>query len=224
MILWHNADQLRLPLAAYRTRKMERNNAIIKCAIIACLASVALGRDAAADPLSQLMPAKPGESACFVRVYDEAHLAKHKAQATKSVILSFKYEGDQPFPTLRVMLSEKSEAKPFYIVGGCAWSEHANRDINGRRLISAFNQEAGLDCHAIAGLSSAEEGGDFPIELAPDGSSLVLYLFDGIAAFAGPDQTKDANPVKLGPEDLIFRLDRAAKAECSALEQAVQSQ
>jgi hypothetical protein len=112
-------------------------------------------------------------------------------------------------------------AQPLYIVGGCAWNEHANRDINGRRLMSAFKQEAGLDCHAITGLASAQ-GGDFPIAPAPDGKSLVLYLFDGIAAFAGPDQTKDAIPVKLGPQDLIFRLDRADKSECSALEQAVQ--
>jgi hypothetical protein len=66
---------------------MERNSAMIKCATIACLAWIALGASAAADPLAALMPAKAGESACFARVYDETHLAEHKAQATERVLL-----------------------------------------------------------------------------------------------------------------------------------------
>jgi len=50
------------------------------------------------------------------------------AQKTQSVLLSFKYENGQNFPSLRVMLRKKGHAQPFYIVGSCSEEEHANRD------------------------------------------------------------------------------------------------
>ena len=47
-------------------------------------------------------------------------------------------------------------------------------------------KEAGVDCDAISSaLSSAEKSGDFLIDLAPHGRTLVLYLFDNIAAWSG---------------------------------------
>ena len=57
-----------------------------------------------------------------------------------------------------------------------------NRDVKAKRFDTAFKKEAGVDCDAISAPSSAEESGDFLIDLAPDGRTLVLYLFDNIAA------------------------------------------
>jgi hypothetical protein len=75
------------------------------------------------------------------------------------------------------MLRQKGYDPPFYIVGSCSWEEHANRDVKGKRFDAAFKKEAGVDCDAISALSSAEESGDFLIDLAPDGRILVLYIF-----------------------------------------------
>jgi hypothetical protein len=64
-----------------------------------------------------------------------------------------------------------------------------------------------------------KESGDFVIVLAPDGRTLVLYLFDNIAAWSGTDQTHDSIALALGTEDLIFRLERTDTNACRAMEQ-----
>jgi hypothetical protein len=176
------------------------------------------------NPLSELMPAKAGASACFGRDYDAAHLKTHPAQKTQSVPLSFKYEDGQNFPSVRVMLRQKGHEQPFYIVGSCSWEEHVNRDVKGKRFDAAFKKEAGVDCDAISAPSSAEESGDFLIDLAPDGRTLVLYLFDNIAAWSGTDQAHDSIALALDTEDLIFRLERTPSNACGAMEQELQTQ
>jgi hypothetical protein len=191
---------------------------------LACLAFFTLSSSVLADPLSDLMPVKAGVSACFARDYEEVHLKKHPAQKTQSVLLSLKYEDEHPFPSVRIMLRQKGHEQPFYVVGGCAWNEHANRDIKDRRMLPAFKKEAGLDCSAITGLSSAEEGGDFPIDLPGDGRTLGLYLFDGIAAWSGTDQTHDASQMGLGKDDLIFHFERTDPNACKTMEQELQTQ
>jgi hypothetical protein len=66
--------------------------------------------------------------------------------------------------------------------------------------------------------SSAEEGGDFPLDLQPDGTALTLYLDESIGAFAGADTRRRASRIKLGRDDRIFRLHRTDAVQCGELE------
>jgi hypothetical protein len=162
------------------------------------------------------VPAKEGASACFSRVYDPAHLNAHPRQMTQSVMLSLRHEAR--YHVVRVMLKEKNRPAPLYIVGGCGWSEQANLGVDDKPLVKAFKATSGLDCHAYAGLNSDEEGGDFPIDFAADGTSLTLYLVDQTSAWSGPNQKNRTINMRLGSEDLIFRLDRVEAAMCRSME------
>jgi hypothetical protein len=168
------------------------------------------------NPLSRAVPHKEGASACYSRSYDGAHLKAHPRQATQSVMLSLRYE--QRYHTVRIALLQKSRPAPLYIVGGCGWSEKANLGVDDKPLIKEFKATSGLDCHAYAGISSDEEGGDFPIDFAADGKSLTLYLVDQTSAWSGPNQKKKTISMRLGSEDLIFRLDRVDAATCRSME------
>jgi hypothetical protein len=189
---------------------------LLKAAIVAAALSASSGAFGADDPLAKLIGAKAGNSACFSRTYDAAHLKRHPAQATTSVLLSLKYDVEEE-PTVRIALAPKG--KPVrYVVGQCHWSEEVNRDVAGKRLIKAFTKDAGFQCMAIMARDSAEEGGDFPLDLQPDGASLLLYFDDTVGAFSGTDTRRRATRIKLGTDDRIFRLNRADGGRCLSME------
>lgn len=168
------------------------------------------------DPLSRAVPRKEGASACFMRSYDGAHLKTHPRQMTQSLMLSLRYE--RRYHTVRIALLQKGRSAPFYVVGGCGWSDKANLGVDDKPLVAAFKATSGLDCHAYSGINSDEEGGDFPIDFATDGKSLTLYLVDQTSAWSGPNQKKKTISMRLGSEDLIFRLDRVDAATCRSME------
>lgn len=184
----------------------------ISAIVIASTAGAAL-----ADPLSDLLD-KGGGAVCYTRIYDPAHLDKHPAQKTTEVRLSFVRESDDDGAVIRILL--KLGAKSNYINGGCSWTAHANLDITGKPIIEAFKGPAGLNCWALTSAdgSSAEEGGDFFVDLK-DGKSITLYLPEYIAAWPSFDRSDDADFLQLGEEDRIFRLDRAAAAPCREMVQ-----
>ncbi len=182
----------------------------------AALALAASTHAALADPLETLL-AKGNGAACFERVYDPAHLAKHPKQETREMLLSLRMEGADPYAaTLRIRIRQKSET--LYILGECAFAEKANLDIMGEKLIQAFKGPSGLDCHAYASrdLGSAEEGGDFPIDLR-DGAAVVVYFPDSLAAWSSPDGPVEADFPEFGTEDQVFRLNRTTTASCREL-------
>jgi len=177
---------------------------------------VALSSTALADPLTELLK-KGGGSACFDRVYDNAHLNKHPGQKTTAIRLSLQSDEDDR-AIIRVMIKQKSSTS--YIVGGCSWTAKANLDINDQPLIEAFKGPSGLNCYALTSEdgSSAEEGGDFPIDLK-DGKSILLYLPDGIAAWSSFDRSNAAEFIELGSEDQVFKLGKSDAGLCRELEQ-----
>jgi hypothetical protein len=196
-------------------RKMSRS-------ICACLL-VALSSAAAAKNL--LIEKIPPSGACYFRRYDEAHLREHPGQTIVSVRISIRRE--LPFTPedareLRIEFRQKGQAKPFYVVGGCAWSEEANRDVRGVRLVQSFRKDAAAQCMARGGLGgSAEEGGDFPIDLAEDGASLTLYMDEGVSGWRGPDQKKKSTYLELARQNRVFRLERVDPAACIELDKSV---
>src|SRR5262249_40494648 len=149
------------------------------------------------------------------------HLKAHPIQKTQSAMLSLRYERGQH--ALRIALLQKGRPGPVYIVGGCGWSEKANLDVQDKPLVREFKATSGLDCHAYAGLNSDEEGGDFPIDLATDGQSLTLYLVDQTSAWTGSNQRKKTIGLRLGKDDLIFRLERTDAATCRSMETMLKS-
>ncbi len=181
---------------------------------IACLV---LGGSAGATPLSRVIEPKTGNSACFVRDYDAAHLRRHPQQAIQSIMVSMKFDASESSPVTRIMLRQRGRAEPLHIVGSCNFEVRANRDTQGNRLIRSFQRESAHDCLAITAPSSAEEGGYFLIDLAADGRTLTLYLEDQVRAWRGA-QAGDAQPQRFGREDRIFRLNRTAASACTSLE------
>jgi hypothetical protein len=190
---------------------MRARELLTSAVLLAALSSTAL-----ADPLTELLK-KGGGSACFDRVYDKAHLDKHPGQKTTAIRLSLQSDEDDR-AIIRVMIKWKSSTS--YIVGGCSWTAKANLDINDQPLIEAFKGPSGLDCYALTSEdgSSAEEGGDFPIDLK-DGKSISLYLPDGIAAWSSFDRSDAAEFIELGSEDQVFKLGKSDAGLCREMEQ-----
>jgi hypothetical protein len=171
---------------------------------------------AIADPLGTLL-SKGNGSACFERVYDPAHLQKHPKQETREMLLSLVAEGGDPDgATLRIRIRQNS--RNLYMIGECAYSAKANLDVMDKPLIQAFKGPSGLDCHAYASTDpgSAEEGGDFPIDLR-DGAAIVVYFPDELAAWSSLDRPVEADFPHFGAEDQIFKLNRTATASCRDL-------
>lgn len=180
--------------------------------VVGCAVGAAL-----ADPLSVLLAAGEG-GACYDRVYDKAHLDKNPGQTTRAIRISLRDDPETDSAILRVAVQRKDVT--LYIVGECAFAEKANLDVQGQPLIAAFKGPSGLDCHAMTSDdgASAEEGGDFPIDLR-DGKSVLLYLPDSVAAWSSFDRSEAAGWPEFGKDDQIFRLDRAEPSLCREMEE-----
>jgi hypothetical protein len=192
---------------------------MIRLPALGLAALILAGGPAGAAPLSRVIEPKTGNSACFARDYDAAHLRRYPHQATQSVMVSLKYDASESAPVGRIMLRQRGRAEPLHVVGSCNFEVRANRDIQGNRLIRAFQKESGHDCLAITAPASAEEGGYFLVDLAADGRTLMLYLEDHVRAWRGP-QTGEAKSTRLGREDRVFRLNRTAASVCAPMERA----
>ncbi|WP_442580659.1 hypothetical protein ACSBOB_01270 [Mesorhizobium sp. ASY16-5R] len=168
-----------------------------------------------ADPLSDLL-AKGNGSACFERVYDEAHLAKNPRQLTRSALLSLKAFPESDGAVVRIRFQRRDGV--LYIVGGCEWTAKANLDIEGRKLIDAFKGPSGLDCHAMTSAdgNSAEEGGDFPVDLR-DGAAMTVYMPESLAAWRSIARSGPADWIDFGKDDNAFRVNRTDTGSCAEL-------
>lgn len=183
---------------------------------VSAAALLAMAAQACADPLTDLLDRHDGQL-CFERVYDSAHLAQHPRQRTRAIRLSLTDYPETRGANIRVAITEASRAH--YILGECYWAEEANLDGMGEPLLPSFGRKAGLDCHAITTTdgSSAEEGGDFPLDLR-DGASVMLHLPDEVAAWKSLDDVSgSAEFFGLGPDDRVFRLNRADATACNEL-------
>ena len=191
---------------------MVRHNRFGAIILAACLLSPKAAL--ATNPL----PALPGDSFCFTRVYDAAHLRRHPAQRTTSTLASVQYDKTSGGAWLRMQLRQKGRATAANVVAGCEWSATANRDTSGNRLLSAYSGEEGFVCIAIYNQQSAEEAGAVVFNVAVDGGALTVYFDDAIGLWETPEPEA---MLKLHREDRAFRLNRADAAECSAMDKAL---
>lgn len=181
------------------------------------LALVATTAPGITDPLSDLL-SKGNGTACFERIYDETHLAKNPDQRTRSVLLSFRAlpEGRAAGAVIRIRFQRSDGV--LYIIGDCSWQAKANLDIRGEKLIAAFKGPSGLDCHALTSAdgASAEEGGDFPVDLR-DGTAVNLYMPESLAAWRSLQRENAAEWIDFGKDDNVFRVNRTGTGACRSL-------
>jgi hypothetical protein len=182
------------------------------CAAAACLPGTIAHAEPAKGPLERLLT-RETDSLCFRRDYDAAHLRRVPGQLTQSVVLSFKPD------EILIMLRQQGGER--YITASCEYRQGAGYDTSGNLMIKSFKGKAGYDCIVTVASASAEEGGYVLVDPAPDGSTLMLYAQSPITSRAGLTGKASAYNTKLGAQDRAFRLTRADRAACRALEAAL---
>lgn len=192
-----------------------------KLLILLALLALATPSPAADDPLLKIVPPKDGAGVCFERRYDAAHLKRNPRQQTTHILLSFRYQGHDGTHIERIALTRRGRAPLLYFAGGCDWSERANRNTSGQRLMDNYPKDDGYACIALTAPNSAREGGYFLIDLAADGRSATLYLASPIESMKGDDGRSSQGEVHLGRADRVFRLRRTDASACRTLEDAL---
>jgi hypothetical protein len=143
--------------------------------------------------------------ACFVRVYDAAHLAKHPLQKVSAMKLLMTVEQEPDARTtqnFRLGLKFRKRAGDFDSSGYCG---DARNEQDGKR-----NPRIGcsVDC----------DGGGIEIALTPDNKSAMLYV-ESVRIWLNnkPDDEASTTSLKGGADDRVFRLDRASLDQCRSL-------
>jgi len=179
---------------------MKRLSRLVLAAIAAgtvpagALAAGPLG--AASD--ASIFGKEPGQEqayACFTRVYDKAHLAAHPKQNTRDMTLFVKSTVDPEMGRqyeLTLGAHFRKHATQFVSGGGCSLSEDGKGALH-----------CGIDC----------DGGQIGVSIK-NAQSILVAIPDGARLWdPETDETPPAN-ARFGVDDKLFRLDRAALADC----------
>ncbi|MGA2485846.1 MAG: hypothetical protein ABSF49_07640 [Roseiarcus sp.] len=149
-------------------------------------------------------PSKTAEAfACFNRIYDPAHLAQHPQQNVKTMtLLAVVDPANADEVQLRFGVTFRTRKGMLETNGGCA-----TLSGEGDAAASATTVHCNVDC----------DGGAIDVTLKTDGNVLI-----GIPAGArlwkpGDDNPEDNVHGAFGPDDKLFRVDRAALGECLPL-------
>ena len=186
----------------------------------------------AASPLDDLIDPLADETACFTRVYDDAHLRRIPAQKTRSMTVLLKYERQPPDSGVSglalyigIGLVQRGDPLPFFAIGGCQWDERANRDTSDKRMIPALKKDEAAACTMSAQPDvfesvSAEEGGFLMLDRGRDRNTLMVYLDDSLTMVKRANRGNHLT-VKFGADDRVFMLRRTNERDCAAVEEAV---
>ena len=199
--------------------------------VLGLIALLAVSAARAASPLDDLIARKPGNSACFTRVYDADHLRKNPKQTTTSMAVWLAYDqarGDPPVltpPDLGIAIARRGDAAPLFAQGGCIWNEAVNLDTSDRRMIKEFRKDAGVGCMMLTrpdvfDVSSAEEGGYLILDPGRDGQTVTVYLQNYLVMVKQADRAKQLY-ITFGADDRVFLLHRAAAKECDFVMRAL---
>jgi hypothetical protein len=142
--------------------------------------------------------------ACFVRRYDDEHLARHPKQKVASMKLLVSAEVDQEDKQLhnsfRLGFRYRHRSGDFDSSGSC---HHVVFTKDGGEVRLA----CGVDC----------EGGGIGVALAKDDKSAIVRLASvRVWLHNKPDDEAERSLVA-GQDDGMFRLDRTDNSECAAL-------
>ncbi len=151
------------------------------------------------------MGAPPGKTktfACFTRIYDPAHLAAHPQQNVKTMmLLAVADPEDADTIDLRIGVTFRTRKGTLETEGSCFTGHVEGEPVD----------DSGLHC------SVACDGGAFDVALRADGA-VRLGIPEGARLWKpGSDDPSGNVHGAFGPDDKVFRLDRAALKECAPL-------
>jgi hypothetical protein len=162
---------------------------------------------AKADRLdAKVFGGNPGKkaSACFVRRYDDDHLARHPRQKVGALLLLLAADVEEGETELsysfRLGVKFRDRPGDFDSSGGCS---HAVAEDKGHEI----RFDCSVDC----------EGGGINVALAKDEKSLIVRL-DQIGIWQrGKQGDQTPEELRAGVDDRVFRLDRADPGDCAVL-------
>jgi hypothetical protein len=176
-------------------------------AALSALVAAAPAEAADSGFIARFLSAEPSKTvdtfACFNRVYDPAHLAQHPQQNVKTMtLLALVDPANADEVQLRFGVTFRARKGMLETNGGCAVMSG-----EGDAAASVSAVHCNVDC----------DGGAIEVTLKTDGNVLV-----GIPAGArlwkpGDDNPDDNVHGAFGPDDKLFRLDRAALSQCLPL-------
>ena len=142
--------------------------------------------------------------ACFVRIYDPEHLARHPRQkvAAMKLLVTAEHPPDEKVINYSFRLGVKYRHRPgnFDSSGSC---NHVVAENTGGEI----RLGCGVDC----------EGGGLETAISKDDRSAIVRL-ERIRIWQNnkpDDEAEDA--LVAGADDKVFRLDRAPNKECASL-------
>ena len=155
--------------------------------------------------LNAMLPAQPGNKACYVRSYDAAHLRAHPRQRITAMKFLLGVEAYDPKPA-----DAKGSSDLFYYTFSMSVARRGDKRLlhtSGDCLVSD-DISCVVDC----------DGGGLLLDKMPPAGSLIVRLKeDGIRMFHDCDEEVGVL-VKPGADDKVFRLDKTANDACRALE------
>jgi hypothetical protein len=195
-------------------RRLVIERVMAKVFSVGCLASILVSTMAlAATPetpgftaLNAMLPAQPGNKACYVRSYDAKHLRAHPHQRITAMKFLLRVGAYDPKP-------EKAE-QPFDLFYYMFAMSVARR--GDKRLLHTSG-----DCMGGEGISCVVDcdGGGVTLDKMPPAGSLIVRLNDdGIRMFHDCDEEQGVL-VKGGADDKVFRLDKTTNDACEALDE-----
>jgi hypothetical protein len=141
--------------------------------------------------------------ACFSRVYDAGHLAQHRQQNVRTMLLLVRANADsnQPSYALRLGVIFRKNGTHFESAGECG-SIHDTTDVGGAAAVA----HCGVDC----------DGGSIEVAIK-DAKSVLVSIPEGARIWrAGSNDDSDQRK-RFGSDDKVFRLDKTALTDCLRL-------
>jgi len=183
-----------------------------------------------ATPLDELIEPESGRSACFVRVYDAAHLRQHPHQKIAAMKVWMRYEAlsdnaEGLALDLGIAIVQRGDATPLFAQGDCIWDERANINTSERRMIKQLDKDGAVACMISAQpdvfeSTSAEEGGVLLMDRGKNNDTLLVYLDHALTLVKRTARQKHLF-IKFGLDDRVFTLRRTDIKDCAAVEDAV---
>jgi hypothetical protein len=152
--------------------------------------------------------------ACFVRRYDEQHMAQHplqKVTVMKLLIDAEKTPDDRYLQySFRLGVNFRDRPGNFDSSGDCGHAPAVralNKDTD-RQTDSEIDFGCGVDC----------DGGGITVSLANGDGSVLVKLPGRVRIWKGKDPDESAtNALTAGADDKAFRLDRTTLNDCAVL-------
>jgi hypothetical protein len=191
--------------------------------MLSSLSGAGFGADGRND-LVPLVRTSGAQGLCYRRRYDTEHLRRHPGQTISSATVLLKpAEGtdkDAEAPDaldLSARFTLRTGSEPLYGMASCWWERGGNRLDGGVRAEPRIKSDDGTRCMAMVEPNSAEEAGDFLLDLSPSGGDLIFY--NGFSQMrAGPKGARAMRDVNFGPSDEVMRLKRVGRALCEDIE------